>query len=191
MFDLAWSEMAIILVVALVVVGPKDLPRLARTLGQWVAKGRAMAREFQRHVDDMAREADLQDLKNSVGKISPAGIRDQITKAVDPDGTLGKSLDTRDINRALDVKTPASPSPAPAKTESPAPGALLGPAADASAGSETGTTPAKPAEPAPAPAAATGSFRPAPAAPAPVASAPAEPASAEPATAGPAPAEKA
>jgi Tat protein translocase TatB subunit len=77
-FDLAWSEMAIILVVALVVVGPKDLPRLARTLGQWIAKGRSMAREFQRHIDDMAREADLADLKDSVQKISPSGIRREI-----------------------------------------------------------------------------------------------------------------
>jgi sec-independent protein translocase protein TatB len=186
-FDLAWSEMAIILVVALVVVGPKDLPRLARTLGQWVAKGRAMAREFQRHVDDMAREADLQDLKDSVGKISPAGIREQITKSVDPDGTLGKALDTRDINRAMDVKAPASPPATAAKTESPAPGALLGPAASTSAGGDAGTAPAAPAKPAePAPAAATGSVRPAPAVPAPAASAPAEPASA-----GSAPAEKA
>ncbi len=175
--------MAIILVVALVVVGPKDLPRLARTLGQWVAKGRAMAREFQRHVDDMAREADLQDLKDSVGKISPAGIREQITKSVDPDGTLGKALDTSDINRAMDPKPPATT----AKTESPAPGALLGPVASTSAGGDAGTAPAAPAKPAePAPAAATGSVRPAPAVPAPAASAPAEPASA-----GSAPAEKA
>lgn len=188
MFDLAWSEMAIILVVALVVVGPKDLPRLARTLGQWVAKGRAMAREFQRHVDDMAREADLQDLKDSVGKISPAGIREQITKSVDPDGTLGKALDTSDINRAMDPKPPATPAAPPAttaaKTESPAPGALLGPAAATAATSDAGTAPAKPAEPVPA--AATGSVRPAPAAPAPAASAPAAPAPAE-----SAPAEKA
>ena len=110
MFDLGWSEMALILVVALIVVGPKDLPRLARTLGQWVAKGRSMAREFQRHIDDMAREADLQDLKDSVGKISPAGIRKQITDAVDPDGTLAKAIDTREIKKSFDVKPESKPS---------------------------------------------------------------------------------
>jgi sec-independent protein translocase protein TatB len=111
-FDIGWSEMAIILVVALVVVGPKDLPRLARTLGQWMAKGRSMAREFQRHIDDMAREADLADLKDSVQKISPAGIRNQITKAVDPDGTLGKALDTKDIAKSFTVPPPSTTSTA-------------------------------------------------------------------------------
>ena len=105
--------MATILVVALIVVGPKDLPRLARTLGQWVAKGRSMAREFQRHIDDMAREADLQDLKDSVGKISPAGIRKQITNAVDPDGTLAKAIDTREIGKSFDAKS-STPSSKPA-----------------------------------------------------------------------------
>jgi sec-independent protein translocase protein TatB len=118
-FDLAWSEMAIILVVALVVVGPKDLPRLARTLGQWIAKGRSMAREFQRHIDDMAREADLADLKDSVQKISPSGIRREITKAVDPDGTLSKSFDTSDINRSLESQPSPPPPSAPATAVAP------------------------------------------------------------------------
>jgi sec-independent protein translocase protein TatB len=119
-FDLAWSEMAIILVVALVVVGPKDLPRLARTLGQWIAKGRSMAREFQRHIDDMAREADLADLKDSDQKISPSGIRREITKAVDPDGTLSKSFDTSDINRSLESQpSPPPPPSAPATAVAP------------------------------------------------------------------------
>jgi sec-independent protein translocase protein TatB len=130
-FDIGWSEMAIILVVALVVVGPKDLPRLARTLGQWMAKGRSMAREFQRHIDDMAREAELQDLKESVQKISPAGIRDQISKAVDPDGTLGKSLDTRDINKSFNAPPkPATPpaEPAPAASAATTTPAVAAPA---------------------------------------------------------------
>ena len=59
MFDIGWSEMAVILMVALIVIGPKDLPRVARTIGKWTGKARAMAREFQRSLDDMAREAEL------------------------------------------------------------------------------------------------------------------------------------
>ena len=59
MFDIGWSEMAVILLVALVVIGPRDLPRVARTMGRWVAKGRAMAREFQTALEDMARETEL------------------------------------------------------------------------------------------------------------------------------------
>ena len=47
MFDIAWSELGVIAVVALVVIGPKDLPRVLRTMGQWTSKARSMAREFQ------------------------------------------------------------------------------------------------------------------------------------------------
>ncbi|WP_035485396.1 Sec-independent protein translocase protein TatB [Geminicoccus roseus] len=159
MFDLAWSEMAIIMVVVLVVVGPKDLPRLARTLGQWVAKGRSMAREFQRHIDDMAREADLQDLKDSVQKISPAGVRDHITKTIDPDGTLGKSLDHREIAKSLEpapAKPAAAPAPAAAETAAaPAVPAAEGPApapvASQAAAAPSATTGPSPAESAPKP----------------------------------------
>lgn len=142
MFDIGWSEMAIILVVALVVVGPKDLPRLARTLGQWMAKGRSMAREFQRHVDDMAREADLADLKDSVQKISPAGIRDHITKAVDPDGTLGKSLDPKAIAKSFEP-TPPKPLAGEAVKATSAPAAVAATGVDPIV-----AEPARPLEPA-------------------------------------------
>ena len=126
MFDIGWSEMGLILAVALVVVGPKDLPRLARTLGQWAAKGRAMAREFQRHIDDMAREADLEDLKDSVQKISPHGIRKTITDTLDPDGSMKRAMDTTDIKKAFDtsdldraMNQPATPAPAAAAAAEP------------------------------------------------------------------------
>src|SRR6476660_3711308 len=56
MLDLSWSHIVILLIVALVVVGPKDLPRLMRIIGQWTGKARAMANEFRRSLDDMARE---------------------------------------------------------------------------------------------------------------------------------------
>ena len=71
MFDVGWSEMAVILMVALIVIGPKDLPRVGRTIGKWTAKARGMAREFQRSLDDMAREAELQDLKAEMDKLEP------------------------------------------------------------------------------------------------------------------------
>lgn len=62
MFDLGWSELLIIGVVALVVVGPKDLPKMFRTLGQLVGKARAMAREFQRAMESAADDAGVSDL---------------------------------------------------------------------------------------------------------------------------------
>jgi sec-independent protein translocase protein TatB len=74
MLDLAWSELLIIGVVALVAVGPKDLPIVLRTAGRWMGKARSMAREFQSSVDDMIREAELDELRkqvSDVGQINP------------------------------------------------------------------------------------------------------------------------
>jgi sec-independent protein translocase protein TatB len=59
--DIGWSELLVIGIVALIVIGPKDLPRLFNTLGRFTAKARAMAREFQRAMDDAARESGVQE----------------------------------------------------------------------------------------------------------------------------------
>ena len=92
MFDIGWSEMALILFVAVVVIGPKDLPRLARTLGQWSAKARSMAREFHRSLDEMAREADLQDIKKEIDRIRTTDVKGAIADAVDPEREIKKAL---------------------------------------------------------------------------------------------------
>jgi sec-independent protein translocase protein TatB len=74
MFDIAWSELFVIVIVALVVVGPKDLPRLMRTAGQWAGRARAMADQFRRSFDDMARQAELDELRSEVGKLRQDAI---------------------------------------------------------------------------------------------------------------------
>ena len=56
MFDIAWSELALIGGVALLVIGPKDLPKVMRSMGRWTRKARLLAGEFQRNLDDMMRE---------------------------------------------------------------------------------------------------------------------------------------
>ena len=67
MFDLfSWSHILILLVVALVVVGPKDLPRLMNMAGRWAGKARAMAAEFRRSFDEMARESELAELRKEI-----------------------------------------------------------------------------------------------------------------------------
>ncbi|MBM3611809.1 MAG: twin-arginine translocase subunit TatB, partial [Alphaproteobacteria bacterium] len=62
MFDVGWSELLVIGIVALIVVGPRDLPGMFRTLGQFTAKARGMAREFQRAMEAAANETGVKDM---------------------------------------------------------------------------------------------------------------------------------
>ena len=64
MFGVDWQEFLIIGIVALVVIGPKDLPRAMRVVGQWVGKARATARHFRSGIDTMIREAELEEMNN-------------------------------------------------------------------------------------------------------------------------------
>jgi sec-independent protein translocase protein TatB len=63
MFDLGWSELMVIAIVAIVVIGPKDMPQAFRTVGHWVSKARALAREFQGHLDELMRESQVDEMK--------------------------------------------------------------------------------------------------------------------------------
>lgn len=66
MIDLSWSHILIVLVVALVVVGPKDLPRLMHMIGRWLARARAMADQFRKSFDEMSRQAELDELRKEI-----------------------------------------------------------------------------------------------------------------------------
>lgn len=67
MFDLfSWSHILILLTVALVVVGPKDLPRLMHMAGKWAGKARGMANEFKKSFDEMARQSELDELRKEI-----------------------------------------------------------------------------------------------------------------------------
>jgi len=70
MFDLGWSELLVIGVVALIVIGPKDLPDLFRTLGKFTAKIRRMARDFQRAMEDAADEAGVKDVTKDLRNVA-------------------------------------------------------------------------------------------------------------------------
>ncbi len=80
MFDFAWSEIALIAVVALIAIGPKDMPAAIRAVTGWVKKARRMAAEFQTHVDEMVREADLSEVRASINEIRNFDIRGEIEK---------------------------------------------------------------------------------------------------------------
>ena len=73
MFDIGWSELLLIGIVALIAIGPKELPGALRTLGQWMGKLRRMASEFQGQFQEAMREAEMADLKKQVDEMTSAG----------------------------------------------------------------------------------------------------------------------
>ncbi|HKQ45353.1 MAG TPA: Sec-independent protein translocase protein TatB [Rhizomicrobium sp.] len=86
MFDFfSWQHLSIMLIVALVVVGPKDLPRLMNMAGKWAGKARAMASEFRRSFDEMARETELAELRKEIENLKKnnpvADIADSMASA--------------------------------------------------------------------------------------------------------------
>ena len=84
MFDIGWTELLVIAVVAVVVVGPKDLPRALRAVGRWTGKVKRMARDFQGQFNEALREAELESVKKDieeVGRIDPlAEVRKEVTE---------------------------------------------------------------------------------------------------------------
>jgi sec-independent protein translocase protein TatB len=92
MFDFAWSEIALIGVVALVLIGPKDLPIAIKTVTGMIKKARRMAAEFQTHVDEMVKDADLHEVRDQIREIRSLDIRGTIARAVDKDGTIRQAL---------------------------------------------------------------------------------------------------
>jgi sec-independent protein translocase protein TatB len=140
MFDFAWSELMLIGIVALIVIGPKDLPRVLRTAGKWVSQARAVAREFQGSIDQMIRESELEDVRREVEKVASTDIGHQIEKSIDPQGELQNALTPPEFT---DGTTPAPPPPEAAAPANGAIEALEPPAAtpEAEAAPETVSAP--------------------------------------------------
>jgi sec-independent protein translocase protein TatB len=88
MFDFAWSEIAVIVVVALVAIGPKDMPVAIRAMTGWAKKARRMAAEFQTHVDEMVREANLDEVRDQINELRKFGVKGVVAEAIDPDHSL-------------------------------------------------------------------------------------------------------
>jgi len=88
MFDFAWSEILLIGAVALIAIGPKDMPAAIRTVSNMVKKARRMAAEFQTHVDEMVREADLGDVKKAFNDIRNLDLSGTLEKHIDPDRSI-------------------------------------------------------------------------------------------------------
>jgi len=139
MFDLGWSELMLVGVIAVLILGPKELPKAMRTMAKWVRKARLLAGDFQRHIDDVVREAELEDLRAEANKLAHQDLGKKIDQAIDPDGSVARGLEFDD---SIDPTGPSTSRPAPAKpapAASSAPPAAAPPASESAAGSSAAT----------------------------------------------------
>jgi sec-independent protein translocase protein TatB len=127
MFDIGWTELVVIAIVAIVVIGPKDLPRAMRFVGQWTGKMKKMAREFQGQFNEALREAELDTVRKDVeaiGKIDPmAGVRKEMAKVDAAVKSTPKPAATRTPATSVTAALPAaaaSEAAEPAPIEAPA-----------------------------------------------------------------------
>jgi sec-independent protein translocase protein TatB len=108
LLDFGWSELMLIGVVALVVIGPKDLPKALRVAGFWVRKARTLSREFQSSIEQMVREAELDEMRQELKKATEIDLEKEFQQAVDPTGSLAESLKPPELpNFSEPPKVPA------------------------------------------------------------------------------------
>ena len=88
MFDLGWQELLLLSIVAIVVVGPKDLPRFIRQVSGWIKQVRSVARDFQSTMEEAAREAEIDEIRKSVNEIKDNKLTERLKEEFDADGEL-------------------------------------------------------------------------------------------------------
>lgn len=104
MFDIGGWEFLVIVILAIVIIGPKDLPATVRAVTKWARKARALATDFRSGLDDIAREVELDEVKNSITDGLGGGdlnstigeFRDDIERTIDPTGEIGGAFDEAD-----------------------------------------------------------------------------------------------
>jgi len=123
--DLSWSHILLLLVVALVVVGPKDLPRLMREVGRWAGKARAMADQFRKSFDEMARQSELDELRREIDELRTmrpvADIQHHVSDAIVPPDLMSQPPLADDAPPAPEIVAEPAPEPTPEGEKTPAP----------------------------------------------------------------------
>jgi sec-independent protein translocase protein TatB len=128
MFDLGWGELLVVGVVALVVLGPKELPNALRTVSNLTKTARKLAGEFQSGINEIVREAELEDARKAAQSITKGSISQAIEKVVDPTGEMKSAVksveqDVKDVKTAAQISPvgpiPPAPSIAPPPPASP------------------------------------------------------------------------
>lgn len=124
MFDLDSGKLMVIAVIALIFIGPKDLPRAIRTVTQWIRAAQRMAREFQSNVDEFVRESELQEMREQARKMAMS-VQEQAENAIDPGGELKKAFNSDPLTPVPDenpIAAHAGDGPAlPANSTTPQP----------------------------------------------------------------------
>ena len=101
--------MALIALVALIVIGPKELPQAMRAATKWIRKARSLAREFQSGVDDMVREADLEDARKAIQDTASIDVDKALEQTIDPTGDVrDEAKDLEQTARSDGAEEPAS-----------------------------------------------------------------------------------
>ena len=126
MFDIGWSELVVVAVVALIAIGPKELPGVLRMVGQWMAKARKMAGEFQGQFQEAMREAEMADLKKTFDEVKDTATgftTDNIMTSLQKD--VGDALKIDDIDKPAVDPSATSQVDAPATSQVDAPEAPI------------------------------------------------------------------
>ena len=110
MFEIGWSEILVIAVVAIVVIGPKDLPRVMRTVGQWTGKMKRMGREFQNQFNEALREAELEGVRKDIADIMATDPLGDVKKEMEKVET-GLNADLANADSARPGATATTPTP--------------------------------------------------------------------------------
>ncbi|MBZ9677229.1 Sec-independent protein translocase protein TatB [Mesorhizobium sp. ES1-1] len=119
MFEVGWTEMLVIAIVMIVVVGPKDLPNMLRTFGRTTAKLRAMASDFQKQFNEALKEAELDDVKKSVDELRGLSPAAEIRKQLNPFEKAAADV-RAGVDAAMKPKPAADPTTSAASTPLPA-----------------------------------------------------------------------
>jgi len=93
MFDIGWSEMVFVMVIAVLVIGPKDLPKTIATIGKYIRKARGLARDFQSGLDDLAKETELDEIRKDIQGSTDFNLKKQIEDAVGSTGSFDNMFD--------------------------------------------------------------------------------------------------
>lgn len=93
MFDIGWTEITFILIFTIIVIGPKELPKVLRTVGQWIGKAKSITSEFRGHVDEMIRDTELDEVKKKIDTAGSFDPNSVLENTIDADGEIKSAFD--------------------------------------------------------------------------------------------------